>query len=49
VQLDALEASQQDDGGWPISFSSPSEAAAWAWCGSWTLDVLRIFRGWGRI
>jgi hypothetical protein len=49
AHLDAVEARQQEDGGWPISFTPPSEAAVWEWRGSWTLDALRILRAWDRV
>ncbi|MFP6665189.1 MAG: hypothetical protein VCC00_13380 [Deltaproteobacteria bacterium] len=47
--LDALEAGQQKDGGWPIAFTPPSEAAVWEWRGCWTVDSLKILRAWGRL
>lgn len=46
--LDDLEARQQQDGGWPIAFTPPSEAAVWEWRGCWTVDSLKILRAWGR-
>jgi hypothetical protein len=49
AHLDALAARQQDDGGWPISFQPPSEAARFEWRGRWTLDALETLRAYGRL
>ena len=49
AHLDALAAGQQDDGGWPISFQPPSEAARYEWRGRWTLDALETLRAYGRL
>jgi len=49
AHLDALERAQQPDGGWPITFTPPSEAAVWEWRGVWTVDALRTLKAWGRI
>lgn len=47
--LDDLLARQSEDGGWPIHFDPPSEAARTEWRGSWTVDALVTLRAWGRI
>ena len=47
--LDAHAARQHEDGGWPISFAPPSEAAAFEWRGRWTLDALTTLRAWHRL
>ena len=47
--LDALLAEQQDDGGWPIRWEPPGQAAVSEWRGKWTLDALRTLRAYGRI
>ena len=39
--LEQLERSQQPDGGWPISWEPPSEAAKLEWRGIVTLEALR--------
>lgn len=49
AHLDALVAQQQEDGGWPISWTPPSDAAASEWRGKWTLDALRVLRAYGRV
>ena len=49
AHLDALAARQLDDGGWPISFQPPSEAARYEWRGRWTLDALETLRADGRL
>jgi hypothetical protein len=46
--LDALEARQQDDGGWPITWEPPSAAAVSEWRGVWTLRSLEILHAYGR-
>jgi hypothetical protein len=47
--LDALEASQQDDGGWPISWEPPSAAAVSEWRGVVTLKNLIVLEDYGRL
>jgi len=47
--LDRLLKSQQDDGGWPISWDPPSQAAAQEWRGIVTLQALRTLTSYGRI
>lgn len=47
--LDRLEADQQPDGGWPISWEPPSEAAVWEWRGMVTLQALRTLTSYGRL
>lgn len=47
--LDRLAADQQPDGGWPISWEPPSEAAVWEWRGMVTLQALRTLTSYGRL
>jgi hypothetical protein len=47
--LDALEAKQQDDGGWPISWEPPSPAAVNEWRAFITLKWLDTLDRYGRI
>ncbi len=47
--LDRLLADQQDDGGWPISWEPPSQAATLEWRGVVTLQALRTLTAYGRI
>jgi hypothetical protein len=47
--LDALEAKQQDDGGWPITWEPPSTAAVSEWRGVWTFKSLSVLRNYGRL
>ena len=49
AHLDKLAAAQQDDGGWPISWEPPSEAAALEWRGIVTLQALRTLTSYGRL
>jgi hypothetical protein len=49
AHLDALAARQQDDGGWPISWSAPSPAAELEWRGRVTWEALSRLRAYGRI
>jgi hypothetical protein len=49
AHLDALAARQQDDGGWPITWSSPSPAAECEWRGRLTYEALKCLRSWARI
>jgi hypothetical protein len=48
AHLDRLLADQQPDGGWPISWEPPSEAARLEWRGIVTLDALRTLVSYGR-
>ena len=47
--LDRLLAAQQDDGGWPVSWEPPSEAAVSEWRGVVTLGALRKLTAYGRV
>jgi hypothetical protein len=47
--LDRLLKSQEDDGGWPITWEPPSQAAALEWRGIVTLQALRTLASYGRI
>jgi hypothetical protein len=47
--LDALEAAQQDDGGWRVSWPDWNPAAAIEWRGVATLNALRLLRANGRV
>lgn len=47
--LDKLAAEQQDDGGWPLDFEPPSQAAVSEWRGIVTLRALKVLRAYGRI
>jgi hypothetical protein len=47
--LDRLLADQQPDGGWPISWEPPSEAAVCEWRGMVTLQALRTLTSYGRL
>jgi hypothetical protein len=49
THLDALEAKQQDDGGWPITWEPPSTAAVSEWRGVWTFKSLSVLRNYGRL
>jgi hypothetical protein len=49
AHLDRLLAGQQDDGGWPISWEPPSEAAVCEWRGLVTLKALRTLTSYGRL
>lgn len=49
AHLDALAARQQDDGGWPITWSPPSPAAACEWRGRLTYEALKCLHSWARI
>jgi len=48
AHLDALEAKQQDDGGWPITWEPPSAAAVNEWRGYVTLRALGVLAAYGR-
>jgi hypothetical protein len=47
--LDRLLKDQLDDGGWPISWEPPSQAATLEWRGVVTLQALRTLTAYGRI
>jgi hypothetical protein len=47
--LDHLAGSQQDDGGWPITWDPPSAASRLEWRGMVTLYALRTLTSYGRI
>ncbi|MBV8135701.1 MAG: hypothetical protein JO121_08720 [Deltaproteobacteria bacterium] len=49
AHLDALAARQQDDGGWPITWSPPSPAAECEWRGRLTYEALKCLHSWARI
>lgn len=49
AHLDALAASQCEDGGWPISWTPPGAAARLEWRGRWTIEALATLRAYGRI
>jgi catechol 2,3-dioxygenase-like lactoylglutathione lyase family enzyme len=49
AHLDDLLDSQQGDGGWPIRFNPPSEAAMLEWRGRWTLEALAVLRAYRRL
>lgn len=47
--VDGLAAKQLPDGGWPITWSPPSDAAVCEWRGAVTVDALRRLVTWGRV
>lgn len=49
AHLDALAAGQQEDGGWPITWAPPSQAAECEWRGRITYEALRLLHSWDRI
>jgi hypothetical protein len=49
AHLDALEAAQSEDGGWPISWDPPGAASRLDWRGRWTVEALVTLRAYGRI
>ena len=49
AHLDELVATQDADGGWPLAWQPPSDAAVLAWRGVETLHALRALRAYGRI
>jgi hypothetical protein len=49
AHLDRLEADQQADGGWALSWEPPSRAATLAYRGIETLRALRVLSAYGRI
>jgi hypothetical protein len=46
--LDQLEAAQQPDGGWPITWVPAGEGAVYEWRAWVTIDALRVLRAAGR-
>ncbi len=48
AHLDRLQRDQEPDGGWPISWEPPGDAAALEWRGMVTLDALRTLVSYGR-
>lgn len=49
AHLDRLARDQQDDGGWPITWTPPSAAALLEWRGIVTLAALRTLTSYGRL
>jgi hypothetical protein len=49
LHLDALEAKQQNDGGWPITWEPPSVAAVSEWRGVWTFMAVCVLSDYGRL
>ena len=49
AHLGRLQADQQADGGWPLSWNPPSQASTLAWRGHETLKALRVLVAYGRI
>ena len=49
AHLDRLQKNQQDDGGWPIAWEPPSQAAVAEWRGMVTLGALRTLSSYGRL
>jgi hypothetical protein len=49
AHLDRLQSDQQPDGGWPITWEPPSEAARLEWRGIVTLSSLRTLVSYGRL
>ncbi|MDG4825558.1 hypothetical protein O7635_27230 [Asanoa sp. WMMD1127] len=47
--LDRMERDQQDDGGWPITWEPPGQAAVLEWRGIVTLENLRTLVSYGRL
>jgi hypothetical protein len=47
--LDELDASQQDDGGWPIAWVPPGPAAVYEWRSWVTIRSLLVLRSAGRL
>lgn len=48
-ELDVLASRQLEDGGWPITWEPPSEAAVYEWRGAVTVAALRTLGRWGRL
>jgi hypothetical protein len=49
AHLDALEAAQQDDGGWRVNWQIWTPVTGPEWNGWKTLDALLTLRAWGRL
>ena len=49
AHLDRLQRGQQPDGGWPLTWEPPSEAAVSEWRGIVTLQALRTLTSYGRL
>jgi hypothetical protein len=49
AHLDRLQKDQQADGGWPITWEPPSQAAVSEWRGIVTLGALRTLTSYGRL
>jgi hypothetical protein len=49
AHLDHLAAQQQPDGGWPVTWTPPSEASRLEWRGIVTLEALRTLVSYGRL
>jgi hypothetical protein len=49
LHLDALEAKQLDDGGWPITWAPPSAAAETEWRAIVTIRWLDVLNAYGRL
>ena len=49
AHLDRLERDQQDDGGWPVTWEPPGQAALGEWRGIVTLGSLRTLVSYGRL
>lgn len=49
AHLDRLQRDQQPDGGWPITWEPPSDAAVLEWRGIVTLGALRTLVSYGRL
>ena len=49
AHLDRAQKDQQADGGWPITWEPPSQAAVYEWRGIVTLGALRTLTSYGRL
>ncbi len=49
AHLDRLQAEQQADGGWPLSWNPPTQASVLEWRGHETLWALRVLSAYGRL
>lgn len=49
AHLDRLEAAQQADGGWPVTWSPPTQAAVTEWRGVVTVQAVRTLTAYGRV
>ncbi|GIE91924.1 hypothetical protein [Actinoplanes regularis] len=49
AHLEHLAAAQQEDGGWPITWEPPSDAARLEWRGVVTLQAVRTLTSYGRL